>query len=117
MKKLKLLWLDDIRDPVKILGHVAKNIDIVWAKDYDEFEAAVKDGGFRQFDMISMDHDLGDGRNGLACMRLLTNELAVEWDPIPQIAIHSMNPVGKSNMIKALEDYILLRKRHLEGQN
>lgn len=47
-----------------LLRHIP--IGLYYKPGYDEFEAAVKDGGFRQFDRISMDHDLGDGRNGLA---------------------------------------------------
>ncbi|MGK0446544.1 MAG: hypothetical protein ACJA2M_000313 [Polaribacter sp.] len=65
---MKLIWIDDIRDPseeiwVKLIDEKIgdhKLFDIIWVKNYQEFVACmVKQPSIRP-DFISFDHDLAD---------------------------------------------------------
>ena len=51
-KRLRL-YLDDVRTPV--------SQDWIIARNYDEFVAAIKLQGLGNFEVISLDHDLGEG--------------------------------------------------------
>ena len=46
------LYLDDVRTPLAE--------DWIIARNYDEFVAVIKLHGLENFDVISLDHDLGD---------------------------------------------------------
>ena len=46
------IYLDDVRTPV--------NTDWVVVRSYDEFVGKVRELGFENIDVISLDHDLGD---------------------------------------------------------
>ena len=46
------IYLDDVRTPI--------NPDWVVARSYDEFVEKVRELGFENIDVISLDHDLGD---------------------------------------------------------
>ena len=69
------------------------------------------------FDLISLDHDLGDfresndgyvggygERTGLDAARFICIELPAEQRPATVI-VHSWNPVGAERMLKLLQDY------------
>ena len=49
---MKKIYLDDVRTPV--------NPDWVVVRSYDEFVGKVRELGFENIDVISLDHDLGD---------------------------------------------------------
>ena len=49
---MKKIYLDDVRTPV--------NPDWVVVRSYDEFVEKVRELGFENIDVISLDHDLGD---------------------------------------------------------
>ena len=49
---MKKIYLDDIRTPV--------NPDWVVVRSYDEFVGKVRELGFENIEVISLDHDLGD---------------------------------------------------------
>ena len=51
MKKY-IIYLDDVRTPV--------NTEWVVVRSYDEFVEKVRELGFENIDVISLDHDLGD---------------------------------------------------------
>ena len=54
MKKNKLyLYLDDVRIPKTDNWEVVRN--------YDEFVAHIKMNGLENYEVISLDHDLGEG--------------------------------------------------------
>jgi len=72
MMKMKILWLDDVRDPVKgpwesyialtlgwgtCDGKQAKDHDIEWVKSYDEFINSIQQ---QLPQIIFFDHDLAD---------------------------------------------------------
>lgn len=64
----------------------------------------------RQWDVISFDHDLGDGvEDGYQLMQWMYDEVGV-WAETVQV--HSANPAGAQNM----ESYISFVERHMAGE-
>jgi hypothetical protein len=119
-KRLRL-YLDDIRTP--------KDPEWIVARDYDEFVKQIKLYGLGSFEVISLDHDLGEGamveyytnvknnymldynkineRTGMDCCRYLVSESMNEKIPLPQIYIHSANPIGAGNMMGYINNYLM----------
>ena len=116
----KRLYLDDVRTP--------NATDWIIARNYDEFVAAVKLHSLSNFEVISLDHDLGEGamieyytnvknnymldynnieeKTGMDCCRYLVAESMNEKIPLPQIYIHSANPIGSANMMGYINNYL-----------
>ena len=119
-KRLRL-YLDDIRTPV--------DDDWIVVRNYDEFVAQIKLNGLGNFEVISLDHDLGEGamveyytnvknnymldynnieeRTGMDCCRYLVSDSMNEKIPLPQIYIHSANPIGSANMMGYINNYLM----------
>jgi len=120
MKNNKLyLYLDDVRTPK------ADNWEVV--RNYDEFIAHIKMNGLGAYEVISLDHDLGEGamveyytnvkpnyeldynripeKTGMDCARFLVAEAMNTKIPLPTIYIHSANPIGSANMIGYINNY------------
>jgi len=117
----KRLYLDDVRTP--------NATDWIIARNYDEFVAAIKLHGFGNFEVISLDHDLGEGamieyytnvknnymldynnieeRTGMDCCRYLVSDSMNEKIPLPQVYIHSANPIGSANMMGYINNYLM----------
>jgi hypothetical protein len=115
------LYLDDIRTPV--------DDDWIVVRNYDEFVAQLKLNGLGNFEVISLDHDLGEGamveyytnvknnymldynnieeRTGMDCCRYLVSESMNEKIPLPQVYIHSANPIGSANMMGYINNYLM----------
>ena len=113
------LYLDDIRTP--------KGDDWEVVRSYDEFVAHIRLHGLAAYEVISLDHDLGEGamveyytnvknnyildynniseRTGMDCCRYLVAESMNERIPLPQIYIHSANPIGSANMMGYINNY------------
>jgi hypothetical protein len=118
-KRLRL-YLDDIRTPV--------DEDWIVVRDYDEFVSQIKLHGLGNFEVISLDHDLGEGamveyytnvknnnildynnieeRTGMDCCRYLVAESMNIKIPLPQIYVHSANPIGSDNMMNYINNYL-----------
>jgi hypothetical protein len=119
MEKLRL-YLDDIRKPVDTEWIVAKN--------YDEFVKTITLYGLDSFDVISLDHDLGEGamkeyysnvrynyvldynnineKTGYDCAKWLVSESINKEIPLPQIYVHSANPIGSANIMGYINNYL-----------
>ena len=120
MKNNKLyLYLDDVRTPK------ADNWEVV--RNYDEFVAHIKLKGLGAYEVISLDHDLGEGamveyytnvkpnyeldynripeKTGMDCARWLVAEAMNTKIPLPTIYIHSANPIGAANMMGYINNY------------
>jgi hypothetical protein len=115
------LYLDDIRTPV--------DDDWIVVRNYDEFVKQIKLHGLGNFEVISLDHDLGEGamveyytnvknnyildynnieeRTGMDCCRYLVSESMNEKIPLPQIYVHSANPIGSANMMGYINNYLM----------
>jgi hypothetical protein len=120
MKKNKLyLYLDDVRIPKTHNWEVVRN--------YDEFVAHIKMHGLENYEVISLDHDLGEGamveyytnvkpnyelnyeripeKTGMDCVRWLVAESMNSKIPLPTIYVHSANPIGSANMMGYINNY------------
>ena len=120
MKNNKLyLYLDDVRTPK------ADNWEVV--RNYDEFVAHIRLKGLGAYEVISLDHDLGEGamveyhtnvkpnyeldynripeKTGMDCARWLVAESMNTKIPLPTIYIHSANPIGAANMMGYINNY------------
>ena len=117
----KRLYLDDVRTPIAE--------DWIVVRNYDEFVAQIKLNGLGNFEVISLDHDLGEGamveyytnvknnymldynnieeRTGMDCCRYLVSDSMNEKIPLPQIYIHSANPIGSANMMGYINNYLM----------
>lgn len=92
------LYLDDLRDP-----------PVGWTvyrpEQIDQF---IHDCQFA--DQISFDHDLGDNQPTGAQVAERIFKIAIEdnwWtDKIPVFNVHSMNPVGRENIWRILDNLV-----------
>jgi hypothetical protein len=120
IEKIKL-YLDDVRTPVDNEWVVVRN--------YDQFVSKIRLHGLENFELISLDHDLGDlameeyynnakdnyqinyenilgEKTGYDCCKFLVSESMTKNIPLPQIFIHSANPIGSHNMMGYINNYL-----------
>ena len=92
------LYLDDVRTPISEDWAVVRN--------YDEFVAHIKMNGLESYEVISLDHDLGnESKSGYDAAKWLVAESMISKIPLPQIYVHSANPVGADNIIRYINNY------------
>lgn len=113
------LYLDDVRTPTQ--GNW------VVVRDYDEFVEAVIRIGLDNFSYISLDHDLGEEamieyytnvkhnniidysnineKTGMDCCKFLVDHCLENNKSLPEINVHSANPVGSINMMSFLDNF------------
>ena len=134
MKQLRLLWLDDVRNPMDEIWQdwmVAKGInpdewEITWVKSYDAFTNYITNFGMP--DLICFDHDLGDDvraervangmskrqarikkretMSGFECTKWLVDYCIDNDVDLPRWEIQSANPVGAENIQGLLVGYL-----------
>ncbi len=117
----KRLYLDDVRTPI--------SEDWVVARNYDDFVSKINYCGLESFEVISLDHDLGEGamveyytnvknnytldynniteKTGMDCCKWLVSESMNKHIPLPQIYVHSANPIGSANMMGYINNYLM----------
>ena len=116
------LFLDDIREP-RCLGDT-RTWEVV--RSYNVFVDKITKDGLPRF--ISFDHDLSDvhypqstedyskpinysseryhrEKTGYHCAVWLVNYCNNRKLPFPEYQVHSMNPVGKQNIIQVIEGF------------
>jgi hypothetical protein len=115
------LYLDDVRTPSQDDWMVVRN--------YDEFVSKIHLHGLENFEVISLDHDLGDSamfeyynnvkdnyqldytniteKTGYDCCKFLVSESMSKNIPLPQIYVHSANPIGSANMMGYINNYFM----------
>ena len=118
IEKVKI-YLDDVRTPTDKEWIVVRN--------YDQFVESINQHGLENIEMISLDHDLGDTamieyynnvrdnykidysniteKTGYDCCKFLVNRSIETGIPLPQIFVHSANPVGAHNMMGYIDNY------------
>jgi hypothetical protein len=130
MRKEKIrLYLDDVRTPVDPNNEWIYGIpqwEIV--RSYDEFVAHIQRNGLENYEVISLDHDLGDSarseyfnnvhpnytldykniveKTGMDCAKWLVAESMTKNVPLPQIYTHSANPIGSANIMGYVNNYL-----------
>lgn len=126
-----LLWLDDIRDPNDPVwkSYIKTNpAEIVWVKNFQEFTSYIESNDLPE--IISFDHDLADEhytpekywddyvsskayqesqnyseKTGHECAKWLVEYCLDRSLPLPEYFVHSMNPVGRDNILSTLRHY------------
>lgn len=64
---------------------------------------------------LSLDHDLGDNKKtGYDLMCYLEEAAHNPYFYIPEISIHSANPVGRANMMRALDSIKRIRQAQIQ---
>ncbi len=123
MNKEKIwLYLDDVRTPNSENWTVVRN--------YDEFVSHIMLNGLENYEVISLDHDLGEEsmyeyytnvknnftlnydnivneKTGMDCAKYLVAKSMEKGIPLPQIYIHSANPIGSANMMGYVNNYLM----------
>ncbi len=124
-----LLWLDDTRNPFLDKEQKLPEFTgiIEWVRNYDEFRDWILSNPLP--DIVSFDHDLADEhytpeffwndyelskefqewkqksyvhKTGFDCAKWLVNYCKVEKSKLPEIHVHSANPVGRDKILKVL---------------
>ena len=115
------LYLDDVRTPTDDRWQVVRN--------YEEFVAHIRMRGLENYEVISLDHDLGDTsmqeyynnvrdnytidykniteKTGMDCAKWLVAESMTKKIPLPQIYVHSANPIGSANIMGYVNNYLM----------
>jgi hypothetical protein len=116
------LYLDDVRTP--------NDKDWIVVRNYDQFVSRIKLHGLENIEVISLDHDLGDKameeyytnvknnyelnyenivneKTGYDCCKFLVSESMTKNIPLPQIYVHSANPIGSANMMGYINNYLM----------
>lgn len=113
------LYLDDVRVPT--------SEDWLVVRSYDAFVTQVRLNGLENFELISLDHDLGDTamseyytnakpnyqinynnileKTGMDCVKWLVNHSIETNIPLPTVKVHSANPIGVANMMGYINNY------------
>lgn len=92
------LWLDDIREMPENYTHHAFSVDVAKMMILE----AERNG--EKIEWIDCDHDLGDfAQHGGDGIRLL--DWLAERGTFYPIKIHTMNPVGRANMERMIQNY------------
>lgn len=116
------LFLDDNRIPTHVTWvnlPTCQHYSVV--RNYNEFVDLINTRGIPRF--VSYDHDLADShyghglrgdqipydsykeKTGYDCAKWLVNECMIKGVKHPPYIVHSMNPVGKQNIISYVESY------------
>lgn len=110
------LYLDDVRNPMQSAEFTKQDIYLtkMWriVRNFTEFQQYFKKYGMPKF--ISFDHDLGveSGCNGFDCALWLTDYCMNNKLTLPEYYVHSMNPVGRDNIIGLLESFKKYQKEN-----
>lgn len=114
------LFLDDVRNPPDVALYIMpcglKSLynypEWTTARSLSEFQNIIREKGMPSF--ISFDHDLGnvptdsdraEEITGVNAARWLCDYAAETSQPLPPYQVHSVNPVGRENIISILETY------------
>ena len=115
------LYLDDVRTP--------KNDEWIVIRNYEEFVSKIRLAGLENFEVISLDHDLGNTamveyytnvrnnytleysnileKTGYDAAKFLVAESMNKNIPLPQIYVHSANPIGSANIMGYVNNYLM----------
>lgn len=115
----RLLFLDDIRFPIEAYHYTKQDVflrnDWHIVRNYEQFVNRILEKGLPE--MISFDHDLADEyyikhnssdlteRTSYECAKWLIEYCLDNQVDLPKFYSHSMNPVGKENILSLLENF------------
>lgn len=118
------IYLDDVRTPIEEGWIIVRS--------YDEFVTAIELYGLDNIENISLDHDLGDSamleyynnvkdnykleyeniteKTGYDCCKYLVNLSLDSGIPLPEVYVHSANPIGSANMMGYINNYLMNKR-------
>lgn len=121
------LFLDDFRIPQDCFYYINNAIynenDWIIVRSYDEFCDYITKNGLENISIISFDHDLADvhyereqndeidyssykEKTGYECAKWLCEYIMNnDIDAFPEYLVHSMNSVGRNNIIGYIESF------------
>lgn len=122
------LFIDDdvARIPHKLAWIELPLVEWTFARSYEEFVGIITESGLPL--RVSFDHDLsnvhymefhkawsgdrtldynnmGDEKTGYHCCQFLINYCITKKLPLPEIFIHTMNPIGRENIKSLIDSY------------
>jgi hypothetical protein len=126
------LFLDDIRTPFDCIKYMKSDVRHIYEDEnwdvvrcYDDFVGYIQHFGVP--DVISFDHDLADEhydsemyslsnsynekysmfkeKTGYECAKWLCEYCLENKQQLPLYVVHSMNPIGKQNILSVLDSY------------
>ncbi len=122
------LFLDDVRQPGACVQYmygrignqskIYERLEWIIAKDYDHFTDIITNLGLPE--KVSFDHDLAaihydaktwsesfqyKEKTGYDCAKFLCDFCIENDQELPEIFVHSMNPVGTENIKKLINSY------------
>lgn len=120
-----LLILDDLRSisDVRLLVKLPNDLTTILVKNYKEFKDFILENGISRLFTVSFDHDLSDvhyghglhgdeipydtykEKTGYDCAQWLVWYCDDRGLTFPEYTVHSMNPVGRENIISYIESY------------
>lgn len=100
-------WIDDQRNPKDFLPEDEYK-SALWIRNYDSFKMVLEDMGVPK--KIYFDHDLGYGKSGYDCAKLLVEFCEEHNCALPEYDSQSNNPPGKENILKYLDSYVKSKK-------
>ena len=120
-KKGYYLFLDDVRYPNQVTWVHLPQKPYSLVRSYQEFVDSITHKGIPDF--VAYDHDLSDAhyghglngdaidysqyreKTGFDCAKWLVSECVKKGVKHPPYVVHSMNPIGKSNIISYVDSY------------
>lgn len=107
--KKSVYWVDDTRDPEDYFtpDELDYYYKVFWLKDFDMFKFYIEH--LDMPDIVYLDHDLGEGKNGYDCVKFLVEFCDENSLGLPDVKTQSANPVGVKNILSYVESY---RKVH-----
>lgn len=110
----KFIFLDDYRKPSDVKWQQLPIAEWQIVRNYDEFVSLLNSLETAP-EYVAFDHDLADAhyrgdfsnpdeKTGLHCARYLKTICAEKGWQLPRYSCHSLNPVGKSNILKELDN-------------
>ncbi len=124
------LYLDDVRTPQDPNNEWVDGIP-QWevVRSYDEFVAHIQKNGLENYEVISLDHDLGESamnefynnvhpnytldynniqeKTGYDAAKWLVAESMRTGIPLPAVYVHSANPIGSANIMGYVNNYLM----------
>jgi hypothetical protein len=115
------LFLDDIRMPTDVSWVELPNVEWTIIRNYSEFRNIILNLGIPEF--VTYDHDLSDchyghglnndaipydsyiEKTGYDCAKWLVDYCISKNLPHPPCVVHSMNPIGKLNIVSYINSY------------
>ena len=109
------IFLDDLRIPTDVTWvNIPVDQHYSLVRSYKEFVDLITLRGVPMY--VCYDHDLSDFNNteektGYDCCKYLVSKSMETGIPLPQIYVHSANPIGSANMMGYINNYFM-NSRH-----